>query len=546
MRYSPSARRYVAVTVVLSVVTAIAVIASALLIASVLAGVITDPAQREVGIWRTELVALVVAVLVRVAAAWAQARYGDRAAARTIAELRSQVLDAAARRDPREVDAAKGNWATLLTKGLNDLRPYLAGYLPALVLSVIVPPTVLVAVVTQDLVSAAIIAVTLPLIPVFMVLIGLLTKGRASATLASMSVLTAQMLDLLAGLPTLRALGREQGPRERVTELGDSHRRTAMSALRIAFLSSMVLELLATLCVALVAVSIGMRLVFGEMALEAGISALILAPEVYQPLRMVGEKFHAAEDGMAAARAAFEVLDRAYASESAGGVPAAFVGRIELRGVGVRSRDGWAPEALDAVLDPGRVTVLTGPNGAGKSTALLSMLGLVAPDAGRVSIDRVDVSELDSEWWWRQVGWLPARPALLPGTVQENLELFGPPIGDVEAACRATGFDDVLRDLPLGWETRIGAGGVGLSLGQRQRLALTRLLVADRPVLLADEPTAHLDAASAARVLTALEVRARSGATVVVVAHDVRTLAAADAVVTVHGSASAERDTDGW
>jgi ATP-binding cassette subfamily C protein CydD len=290
-----------------------------------------------------------------------------------------------------------------------------------------------------------------------------------------------------------------------------------------------------------------MRLVFGEMALEAGIAALILAPEVYQPLRMVGERFHAAEDGMAAARAAFEVLDRPVATVPArvGGsrVPV-LRGRIELHGLGVRSRDGWSPGSLDAVLDPGQVTVLTGPNGAGKSTALLAILGLITPDSGRVTVDGADLAELEPQWWWQCVAWLPARPALLAGTVRENLELFGPPVGSVESACMATGFNDVLDVLPGGWETRIGTGGVGLSLGQRQRLALTRLLVADKPVLLSDEPTAHLDAASAARVMSALTARARSGATVAVVAHDAPTLSAADAVVTVHASA-ANGVTDG-
>ncbi|MCX5043441.1 thiol reductant ABC exporter subunit CydD [Aldersonia sp. NBC_00410] len=538
---------YLAVTVALSVVTCIAVIAAALLIADILAGVITDPAKREIGIWRTELVILTIAVAVRVVAAGAQARFGDRAAARTIAELQSRVLTAAARRNPRDVDSAKGDWATLLTKGLADLLPYLAGYLPALMLSVIVPPTVLVAILTQDVVSAAIVAVTLPLIPVFMVLIGLLTRGKADATLASMSTLTAQLLDLLTGLPTLRALGREQGPRERVTELGDAHRRTAMSALRIAFLSSMVLELLATLCVALVAVSIGLRLVYGEMALQAGIAALILAPEVYQPLRAVGERFHAAEDGMAAARAAFEVLDEPeHAAKAHGGaIPARLEGRIELRGIGIRSRDGWAPESLDAVLAPGRVTVLTGPNGAGKSTALLAILGLVEPDTGRVSVDGTDLAALDAQWWCRHVAWLPARPVLLAGTVRENVELLGSRDGDLESCCTATGFDAVLADLPQGWATRLGTGGIGLSLGQRQRLALTRVLVANKPVLLLDEPTAHLDAVSAARVLAALQARAHAGATVVLVAHDERTLTAADAVIGVHGRAAVGWRADG-
>ncbi len=300
-RYSRSARNYLILSVCLSVLTTMAIIVSALMIGEVLAGVITDPTRRTSGSWTLELAVLVGAIAVRVSSTWLQARYGHRAASRVIAELEGDVLEAASQLPPRELDSRRAELAVVLTRGVSDLRPYLAGYLPALLLSVIVPPAVLVVIATQDMTSAAIVFVTLPLIPIFMILIGLLTKGRSTATLAAMTTLSAQLLDLLAGLPTLRALGREHGPAQRVQELGDAHRRTAMSALRIAFLSSMVLELLATLSVALVAVSIGLRLVFGEMALEAGIVALILAPEVYQPLRAVGERFHAAEDGRAAA-----------------------------------------------------------------------------------------------------------------------------------------------------------------------------------------------------------------------------------------------------
>ena len=340
------------------------------------------------------------------------------------------------------------------------------------------------------------------------------------------------MLDLLAGLPTLRALGRERGPQDRVTELGESHRERAMSALRIAFLSGMVLELLATLCVALVAVSIGLRLVFGDMALTAGIIALILAPEVYQPLRTVGERFHAAEDGLAAADRAFTLLEER-ASQASGSVRPSAVGRIVVRDLTVASRDGMAPSGLSAECTPGTVTVLTGPNGSGKSTALQAILGLVEPDSGSVSLGGCAVADVDRDWWWQRVAWLPQRPVVLAGTLRDNLELVGPPGADPVAAAEESGFDEVLDELPSGWDTMVGTGGVGLSLGQRQRLALTRVLASGKPVLLLDEPTAHLDGDSEARVLAALRGRAAEGATVVVVGHRPAVLAAADVVVRV-------------
>ncbi|MFF0814821.1 thiol reductant ABC exporter subunit CydD [Rhodococcus sp. NPDC003318] len=534
-RYSRSARGHLLLTVALSLVVAVAVIVSAVMIGTVLAGVITDPGARALGDWTGELVVLAIAFAVRTLATWTQSRYAHRSASRVIGELRGEVLTAATALSPRDLDPRRDETATVLTRGIEGLRDYLTGYLPALLLAVTVTPLTLLVIVFTDLTSAVIVMITLPLIPIFMILIGLLTKGRSAASLRTMTALSAQLLDLIAGLPTLRALGRERGPTARVRDLGDRHRRTAMSSLRIAFLSSMVLELLATLSVALIAVSIGLRLVFGEMGLRAGVIALVLAPEVYLPLRTVGAQFHAAEDGMAAADKAFGVLDgrdRA-AREGDGPVPE---GVVSLRGVGVRSRSGWAPRGLDLTLEPGRVTALTGPNGAGKTTALHLVLGLADPDEGRVLVGGSDVRDVEPRRWWASVAWLPQHPVLIPGTLRENLELTGPvevSADLLDNACSATGFDTVLAELPDGWNTVVGVGGLGLSLGQRQRLALTRTLLADAPLVLLDEPTAHLDPESEARVLAAVRALADRGRAVLIVGHRATVLAAADTVVTV-------------
>ncbi|MEV6340087.1 ATP-binding cassette domain-containing protein [Nocardia vinacea] len=636
-KYARSARRYLVLSVALSVVITGSIVVTAVALAKVLAGVVTDPGRRSFGAWTFELVVLVVAIGARVLATWVQSRIAHRAGAAVVAELETAVLAAGAQLPPRELETRRTELAVVVSTGLTGLRAYLTGYLPALLLACLVPPIVLVVIGFHDPVSGLIAVVTLPLIPVFMVLIGLLTQGRAQATLVATTRLSDQLLDLFAGMPTLRALGREgsagrTGSMEhRVRELGDALRQRTMRALRIAFLSSMVLEMLATLSVALIAVSIGLRLVYGEMSLYAGLVALILAPEVYLPLRMVGERFHAAQDGMAAADKAFAVLEPAAVSQGQaesgvdcqaagggagadrsvagtggagavrptsstngvdavaavgshhgdiGGEGAALggddgwdiselgsvassgnpaearpeVGRdgrglIEICDLSVRARDGFAPAGLTAVFRPGEVTVLTGPNGSGKSTALQSILGLITPECGSVQIDGTDVRALDQEAWWSRVAWLPQRPVLVPGTLRENLELLGARtpdptvkgaarvLDDLEAACIATGFDAVLDELPDGWNTIVGTGGIGLSLGQRQRLALTRVLAADRPILLLDEPTAHLDAAAEATVLTALQQRARAGATVVVVAHRPTVLAAADHVIPIHSTA---------
>nr|WP_256988475.1 MULTISPECIES: thiol reductant ABC exporter subunit CydD [unclassified Rhodococcus (in: high G+C Gram-positive bacteria)] len=544
-KYSRSARGYLIVTVALSTVVTLCIIVSALTIGTVLAGVITEPTARSLSAWTTELAVLAGAVAVRVLATGAQSRYAHRSASRVVAELEVEVLTAATRFEPRELDREREELVVVVTRAIGGLRAYLTGYLPALVSAAIVTPLVLIVIVTQDVTSAVVIAVTLPLIPIFMILIGLLTKGRAAATLSTMTRLSAQLLDLLAGLPTLRALRREHGPAARIRALGDAHRRTTMRALKIAFLSSMVLELLATLCVALVAVGIGLRLVFGEMTLEAGIIALILAPEVYFPLRAVGTQFHAAEDGVEAAERAFRVLDRRTTQPTGRRTVDAATADIELAGLTVASRDGDAPAQLSALCRPGTITVLTGPNGSGKSTALHAVLGLTTPTSGAVLVGGVPVVDLDLDRWWAQVAWLPQRPILLPGTLHENVTLHGmPDAAALDAACRASGFDAVLREHPNGWNTRVGQGGVGLSLGELQRLALTRTFVSAAPVMVLDEPTAHLDAASERTVLQALRDAADRGVTVVMVGHRRSVLHAADRVVEVRSSSEVAREFD--
>ncbi|WP_280444280.1 ABC transporter ATP-binding protein/permease [Nocardia brasiliensis] len=664
-RYARSARRYLVLSVLLSLVITGSIVVAAVLLARVLAGVVTEPGQRTLAAWSTEIVVLAVVLGVRVLATWWQSRLGHRAGAGVVAELETAVLTAGAQLPPRELETRRTELAVVVGTGLSGLRGYLTGYLPALLLAVLVPPIVLAVIAIHDPISGLIVVVTLPLIPIFMILIGLLTQGRAEATLAATTRLSDQLLDLFAGMPTLRALGRETGAGSagrisggdgarsgaaeadaadsaesrrttmvpRVRELGDALRQRTMRALRIAFLSSMVLEMLATLSVALIAVSIGLRLVFGEMSLYAGLVALILAPEVYLPLRMVGERFHAAQDGMAAADRAFAILesdslatdsaqtddssavvDKAgksaagaqrsrpdaggvgvrnascgrsdtdgvagqldcVGSSAAGGVDAAAGGLassgrsdvggvvvagsggvVEVRELSVRARGGFAPEGLSAVCRPGEVTVFAGANGSGKSTAVQAILGLIEPDRGLVTVDGVDVRELDSAAWWARVAWLPQRPVLVPGTLRENLELFGAQaempaahgaarvVDDLEAACVATGFDAVLDELPDRWDTVVGFGGVGLSLGQRQRLALTRVLAADRPILVLDEPTAHLDTDSEAAVLTALRHRARAGTTVVLIGHRPTVLAAADHVIQVRAATNALTEVRG-
>ncbi|MCP2264318.1 ATP-binding cassette, subfamily C, CydD [Promicromonospora thailandica] len=580
-----------ALTVGLGVAAAGLIVAQALLIADLLTPVVRgDGTSAPALSWSFAGLALVVGG--RAVVAWAQERYALRAAARTVAELRRAVVEAWARRGPRASwptpDGAAGSAsgstasggaspeaevATLATRGLDALEPYLVRYVPQLVLTALLTPALVCVVLGLDWVSAVIAVVTLPLVPLFMVLVGRLTAGTSQRRLAVVERLGAQVLDLVAGLPTLRAFGRSVGPGARVRALGDASRRATMGTLRVAFLSSMVLELLTTLSVAIIAVGVGLRLVEGGMELEPALAVLVLAPEVYLPLRRVGAEFHASVDGVAAVDRAFTLLDAGSSGTSGTGDGAGHGtgrsrgGTLVLDDVSVRAggRGVLAPAGLSARIPlgtgqpgTGRVVALRGPSGAGKSTAVLVLLGLLAPDSGRVGLEPDDgpVRALTDSLadpladpagdglaaWWARLTWVPQRPTLPPGRLRDVV-LGGAPRPDPDRAlaraARLTGLDAVVDALPDGWDTRIGLGGVGLSVGQRQRVALTSALLDDaaaRPLVILDEPTAHLDARGEQAVLDTVRAWRDAGRTVLVVAHRASLLALADQVVEVRSA----------
>ncbi|MEE1649820.1 thiol reductant ABC exporter subunit CydD [Brachybacterium sp. J144] len=526
-----AARRHVALTVVLGLVQAAAVIATALLIARLGAALLID--HRLPGDSPALLLGLLGALAVRAAAVLVEQRTAHRAATDAIGELRRRVVAHAAELGPRAGAGRGADLAALATTGLEKLRPYLVGYVPQLLLALTVTPLCLLTIGLLDPLSAVIAVVTLPLVPLFMILVGKLTVGRSEALIADMRALWAQLLDLVDGLPTLRALGRERGPELTVRTLGDRHRASAMGSLRYAFLSSMVLELLATLCVALIAVSIGMRLVYGEMDLAPALAVLVLAPELYLPLRNVGAQYHASTDGLAAVHAAFEVLEEPIPEDGTLPAPDLRGATLALRGVSVRSRDGLAPERADLELRPGLVHALTGPSGSGKTTAVQVLLGLLAPDDGRAEVIAADgtvhdVRELERRSLWDQVAHLPQRPVLPPGTLWEVLRSARPEATEAElaAAAAATGLDRVIA--ARGRDAVLGRAGHGLSLGERQRLALARALLSPAPLVVLDEPTAHLDGASEAVVLDLIDTLRAQRRTVLVIAHRSALVARAD------------------
>ena len=551
MRYARSARRYIAATAVTGMVTAVLVMVQAFLISRAVSSVISKGAAPSAV--RALVMALGGVLATRALVVLLQEAHAHRSATETIIELRRLVLEHASRLGPRWQALHGTQTATLLTRALDDLEPYFTRYLPQLVLASTVTPATVLVLLTQDWSATVAVVCTLPLIPIFMILIGRMTQSVSQERLKTMQVLGDQVLDLISGLPTLKALGREQGPAEQVRSLSRSYRRTTMSTLRVAFLSGAVLEFITTLSVAIIAVQIGFRLVAGRMDLFTGLLVLMVAPEVYQPLRQVGFQFHASANGVAAANAVFEVLQTPVPEHGDLPAPDLHSSTIELDAVSVASRGAWAPAGLSATIPPGSLVALTGPSGAGKTTTTLVLLGLLTPDRGQVRVvpdggepgggpmDAVDLAEIDPTTWWEQIAWVPQRPTITPGTVLDNvLDRAEPdastaghvPDALVEAA-RATGFDEVVEDLPQGWRTMVGSAGVGLSVGQRQRLALTRALCSTAPLVVMDEPTAHLDAASEAHVLAAVRALHASGRTVVVIAHRPALMALAEQTIAV-------------
>ncbi|MFF5919505.1 thiol reductant ABC exporter subunit CydD [Streptomyces flavochromogenes] len=539
LRYARATRVFLIAVVALGLVGAALVVAQAMLIAEIVVG--SFQKGQPVSALTTPLLLLAGIAAARGLVSWLTELAAHRASAAVKSELRGRLLDRAAALGPGWLSGQKaGSLIALATRGVDALDDYFARYLPQLGLAVVVPVAVLARIVTEDWVSAAIIAVTLPLIPVFMILIGWYTQARMDRQWKLLSRLSGHFLDVVAGLPTLKIFGRAKAQAESIRAITSEYRRATMRTLRIAFLSSFALELLATLSVALVAVTIGMRLVHGELDLYTGLVILILAPEAYLPLRQVGAQFHAAAEGLAAAEEIFDVLEEPVRDGSGTAAPESV--RLELEGVTVR-RAGRTEPSLDAMsltVEPGETVALVGPSGAGKSTLLDVVLGFAVPEeGGSVRVGGEPFASLDLEAWRSRIAWVPQRPYLFAGTIAENVRLARPDASDeaVREALRDAGADGFVSGLPQGLDTALGEDGAGLSAGQRQRLALARGFLADRPVLLLDEPTAALDGETEAGVVDAVR-RLAAGRTVLLVAHRPALLAVADRVVRVDAAPS--------
>ena len=536
VRRSAGVRLLLAGSVALGAVSAVAITVQALLLAGLIAAVAGG------GAWASwQLPALAAVVLVRAGIAWAAEELAGRSAARVTIALRRQVVEHAAGLGPRwRAGAHGGRLTTLAGPGIDSLHGYLARYLPTLVLAALLPLAMVVVLTVLDPVSGVVVLATLPLIPLFMALVGWYTDRRTRAKWHALQRLAGHFTDVVAGLPTLKVFGRAKAQAAAVRRVTQQHRVASMATLRVAFLSSLVLELAATLSVALVAVTVGLRLVDGGLSLAVGLAVLILAPEAYLPLRSLGTQFHAAADGVQAAGEVLELLAEPLPASGieteVPAVPGFWLHGVEF-GAG-RGRVG----PIDAEIPAGRITVVTGVSGVGKTTLLRMLAGVLRPDRGVLAVTgtgdrRVAPADLVPARWAERIAWAGQQPLLRAGSVLANLGADEVPETEVWQALSAAGADFV-ADLPGGLSAELGQDGAGLSQGQRQRLCLARVLLQVRAgarVVLLDEPTAALDPETERRVLAGL-VRHLAGCTVVLVTHRDAPIAIADRLITLESA----------
>jgi len=535
VRRARPVRRLLALDAALGVAAALLVLAQAALLARVAARGFTGVPLAGLTL---PLVLLVAASAGRALSSWGFEVVGRRAASDVLSQLRLDVVEHRLCDRPAALDAVESaDVATAAVAGVDALEATFARYLPQLVLAAVVPIAVIAFAVLIDPLTAGLMLLTLPLVPVFMWLVGRHTERRTRERWETLARLSTHFLDVVRGLPTLRAYNRGAVQAERISAVSDDYRRATMGTLRVAFLSGTVLELAATMGIALVAVTVGVRLVEGGLGFEAGLTVLVLAPELYLPLRNLAAQYHASADGRAVSGRLLDLLDEP---------PEVVPGRRrppDVRAVPIRleavsfSYPGRLGTVLDRVhleLAPGETVALVGPSGSGKSTLASLLLRLAEPTSGRITVGGVDLAECDARAWRSRIAWVPQHPTLFRGTVADTIRLGDAAASDarVAEAAALAGAAAFISELPDGYGTIVGDGGRALSAGEVERLALARAFLRDAGLVVLDEPTANLDRRSAELVEDAID-RLRVGRTVLLVVHSPELTALADRVVTL-------------
>ena len=532
-----AARLLLGADAAIGIATALVVLVQATLLARVVARSFAGASLADVSL---DLTLLILVFALRGALAWGFELAGRLGATDVLSQLRRDVVERRLRDEPAALDGAESaELTTAAVQGLAPLEAYFGRFLPQLVLALVVPLAVVAWVVPLDWTAALVMLVTLPLVPVFMVLVGRYTEQRTRARWRALALLSTHFLDVVRGLPTLRAFNRGKAQTAAIAEASERYRETTMKTLRVAFLSGAVLELAATLGIALVAVTVGVQLDHGDVGLQAGLTVLVLAPELYLPLRNLAAQYHTSADGVAVAERLLELLEAPVQTpRQEEGAVLAIAGstiRLEHASFAYPGRDGLVLDDVDLELRPAETVALVGASGSGKSTLASLLLGLAAPSKGLVTVDGQEL-DASSPAWRRQIAWVPQRATLFTGTVADNIRLGEPEASDadVREAARLAGAVEFIRELPDGYATIVGDGGRPLSAGERQRVALARAFLRDARLVVLDEPTANLDPANAEAIADAI-ARLAEGRTALVIAHRAELVERADRIVRIAG-----------
>ena len=528
LRYAAAARWFLIAGALVGVIQTLSIIAVAWFATSLIVRIIDGAALGDL---TGGFVLFGASIVVRAVSVWLLDVLAARGAASVKSQLRVRVLAAVTRLGPAWLASrSSGRLTTIVSTGLDALDGYFSKYLPQLILTAIATPILVLVLLTQDFWTAVIVVITLPIIPLFMVLIGWATQAVQRRQWTALTALASSFLEVVDGLSTLKIFGRQHRQAKRIEAITDDYRVRTMSVLRVSFISGFVLELAGSLSVALVAVSIGVRLVDGELGLAVGLFVLLVTPEAYLPLRQVGAQFHAAADGVAAADDVFEILD---AERSSSGMEPAVAqparrGDLELRALRVAYGERVVVDEFAARFEPGRLSVLAAPSGAGKSSIVAAILGFV-PFTGEVLFDGSPVNAATAR---DLVAWSGQRPALVAGSVAANIAMTETPDATLVAEAMRYAAAELVDPAQV-----LGAGGSGLSGGQSQRVAIARAIYRtldrDTPVVILDEPTSALDLATEGEVIRGLHELAATGRIVIVVSHRDAVLAASDTIVEV-------------
>lgn len=537
LKYAKATRSFLAFSTVNGLVNTALIITQALLLGELLAAVfISGKGLADVS---GSLYLLVGLFIARAFSAWLSDVIATKASSQAKSELRKAVVEKTLELGPVWVSSRQsGDLATLSTQGLNALDVYFARYLPQLVLSAAIPLTVGITVLTQDFLSAVIVGLTVPLVPFFMALVGKYSEIKVNNQWQSLQSLSGHFLDLVQGLPTLKVFNRAKRQADAIAKVGDEYRSATMGVLRVSFLSSLVLELISTLSMALVAVSIGLRLVNGQVQLREALIVLFLVPEAYLPLRQMGAQFHAVIDGMGAANRMFEILEAESVAPGGSEKPnIADVKEITLTDVSYSypNSDQVALSPISFGIKAGQLTAIKGVSGSGKSTLINLLLKFASPETGQIKIGEHDLAQIEPDFWRDQISYFPQSPWLPYGTLRNALLMGKPSANDEEmiSALKDVGLDlSNKTDFPLGLDTTISTSS-GLSMGQRRRIALARALLQDRQIFILDEPTASLDDETEQLIFGVIQQLAKRNKFVIAVAHRPHLVINADQVIEV-------------